>query len=279
MPDRHGPANQPAVRNPSAKARAARVAKFERETLIIDLLNDGASVADIAAEIGIGEKRTRAVIRDPRTRIRGLGRRMPRPPEAFVAIQVSRLNEALLMAYSAMSPTNLKAVDEVVKIVRELDRYGGAFAAEWARPEASPRVIPGSQPGDPGLDSSFNESLAFGGAWVCSADLALQDFGATPANLGAGHRPENLAQGLERIESAPGIAKDPLALPGLLTRGGRRNRSAIARKFPRNALKWLNPRPELGRPDGSAGAATPRPTIARAPKAFPPTPCCPPTSP
>ena len=57
---------------------------------------------------------------------------MPHPPEEFVAIQVSRLNEALLVAYSAMSPTNLKAVDQVVKIVRELDRYGGAFAAEWA---------------------------------------------------------------------------------------------------------------------------------------------------
>ncbi len=38
---------------------------------------------------------------------------------------------------SAMSPINLKAVDQVVKIVLELDRYGGAFAAEWARPEAS----------------------------------------------------------------------------------------------------------------------------------------------
>ena len=62
---------------------------------------------------------------------------MPHPPEEFVAIQMSRLNEALLVAFSAMSPTNLKAVDQVVKIVRELDRYGGAFAAEWRRPEAS----------------------------------------------------------------------------------------------------------------------------------------------
>ncbi len=31
--------------------------------------------------------------------------------------------------------------------MRELNRYGGAFAAEWRRPEASPRIIPGHSPG------------------------------------------------------------------------------------------------------------------------------------
>ena len=66
-----------------------------------------------------------------------LARRMPHPPDEFVAIQVSRLNEAMLIAFSAMSASNLKGVDQVVKIVRELDRYGGAFAAEWARPQPS----------------------------------------------------------------------------------------------------------------------------------------------
>jgi len=207
LSDRHGAAEPAVAFNPSAARRAARVAKFERDKLIIDRLNHSVSVAVTAARIGIGEKRKRAVIRDPRTKIRGLARRMPRPPEAFVAIQVSRLNEALLMAYNAMSPTNLKAVHEVVKIVRELDRFGGAFAAEWARPEASPRIIPEPQPENPGLDASCKESLAFGGAWVCSADLALQGFDAAAA----GHRLENLAQGLEKIESVPGIAKDPLA--------------------------------------------------------------------
>ncbi len=116
-----------------APARAARLKRFKREQLVVDCLDRGVSVARIAAEIGVGEKRMRAVIRDM------LSRRMPRPPEEFVAIQVSRLNEALLIAFSAMSPANLRAVDQVVKIVRELDRYGGAFAAEWARPEA-PRL-------------------------------------------------------------------------------------------------------------------------------------------
>ena len=107
---------------PSTDARAARLKKFERESLIVDYLNRGASVAEIAARAGVSEKRMRAVIREI------LARRMPVPPEEFVAVQVSRLNEAMLVAYSAMAPTNLKAVDRVVRIVRELDRYHGLFA-------------------------------------------------------------------------------------------------------------------------------------------------------
>ena len=166
---------------PSTEARAARLAKFKREQLIVDYLNRGVSVAEIAARVGVGEKRMRAVIREI------LARRMPHPPEEFVAIQLSRLNEALLVAYSAMSPTNLKAVDQVVKIVRELDRYGGAFAAEWARPEAS-RAEPGER------------SPAFGAALFCSAELGLQDHEAAPAEPGRDDRPENPAQHLEKVE-------------------------------------------------------------------------------
>ena len=169
---------------PSTEARAARLAKFKREQTIVEYLNRGVSVAEIAAQVGVGEKRMRAVIREI------LARRMPHPPEEFVAIQLSRLNEALLVAYSAMSPTNLKAVDQVVKIVRELDRYGGAFAAEWARPEAS-RAEPGER------------SPAFGAALFCSAELGLQDHEAAPAEPGRDDRPENPAQHLEKVESAP----------------------------------------------------------------------------
>jgi transposase-like protein len=101
--------------------------------LIVEYLNRGVSVAEIAARFDIGEKRMRAIIREI------LARRMPAPPEEFLAIQLSRLNEALLVAYSAMSPTNLKAVDQVVRIVRELDRYHGFAVAGRRRP--APRQI------------------------------------------------------------------------------------------------------------------------------------------
>ena len=113
---------------PTTDPRAARLKTFQREQLIVDYLNRGVSVAEIAARVGFGEKRMRAVIREI------LARRMPAPPEEFVAIQVSRLNEALLVAFSAMTDANLKAVDRVVRIVRELDRYHGFVAARAAVP-------------------------------------------------------------------------------------------------------------------------------------------------
>ena len=200
---------------PARRRPLSRLAKFKREQLIVDTLNRGVSVAEIAARVGVGEKRMRAIIRDPRTGIRGLARRMPHPPEEFVAIQLSRLNEALLVAFSAMSPTNLKAVDQVVKIVRELDRYGGAFAAEWARPEVSPRIIPVSQPGDPGLDDG-EDSPAFLVAALPPGQSpgvgdAVDDRVYKPA--GAGERPENPAQPSEKVDSAPGISTLVAALP------------------------------------------------------------------
>jgi hypothetical protein len=200
---------------PSTEARAARLKKFQREQLIVDYLNRGVSVAEIAARVGLSEKRMRAVVREI------LARRMPHPPEEFVAIQVSRLNEALLIAFSAMSPTNLKAVDQVVKIVRELDRYHGFVAAQRCLPEPSRTEAP------------VEAAMAFGAALVCRPEFALQDFemvGFTPEDplaplqrgegwgdlLPAGgekgrlaasagdNRPGIPPQGLENIESAPG---------------------------------------------------------------------------
>jgi hypothetical protein len=201
------------------EARAVRLAKFEREQLIVDYLNRGVSVAEIATRLNVGEKRMRAVIREI------LGRRQPHPPEEFVAIQVSRLNEALLVAYSAMSVTNLKAVDQVVRIVRELDRYHG-FAAAGRRPA-------------PRLDAPAAAAMTFGAALVCRAefpplevrdreehsDEAIQgsdgfleapasDDGESPPSPGSlprgrAARPENLPQHPEKIESAPGAANPP----------------------------------------------------------------------
>ena len=94
------------------------------------------------------------------------------------------------MAFGAMSPTNLKAVDQVVKIVREFDRYGGAFAAEWARPAASQ------------LEAPAEDDVAFAKARLRDGELARE----------SGHDgPEIPLQGLERIESAPGFLQAPEA--------------------------------------------------------------------
>ena len=83
------------------------------------------------ARVGVGEKRVRALIRKM---LRTTCRIRPRSSWPF---RSAVLNEALLVAFSAISPTHLEAVDQMTKIVRELDRYGGAFAAEWRRSEPS----------------------------------------------------------------------------------------------------------------------------------------------
>ena len=50
--------------------------KFAREQRIVEYHNRGVSVAEIAARVGVGEKRMGAIIREV------LARRMPHPPEA-----------------------------------------------------------------------------------------------------------------------------------------------------------------------------------------------------
>ncbi len=191
-------------------ARAARLAKFKREQLIVDDLNRGVSVAEIAARVGIGEKRMRAVIREI------LARRMPAPPEEFLAIQVSRPNEALLVAFSAMGPTNLKAVDQVVKIVRELDRYHGFAAAQRRLPEA------------PRSEALADGTSTYGAEFMCQASYVQQgfddiDFDSIALPLGEGRlgasagddRPEIPPQALEKTDSAPGNSEALLPLAPL----------------------------------------------------------------
>jgi hypothetical protein len=99
--------------------REARRAKAEREQGIVNRLNAGVSVAEIAAQEGVTHDRMRMLVREI------LARRTPQPPAEFLAVQIGRLSEALLVSHSAMSGGNLQAVDRVVKIVRELDRYHG----------------------------------------------------------------------------------------------------------------------------------------------------------
>src|ERR1700731_949018 len=89
--------------------RAKRQARASRERRIIASLNRGVSVAVIAEWEDVPEKRMRVLVRDI------LARRMREPPAQFLAMQVSRLNEALLVSYGAMSGSNLRAVDRVVK--------------------------------------------------------------------------------------------------------------------------------------------------------------------
>jgi hypothetical protein len=153
-----------------ARRRATRLEMAEREARIVSLLNRGVSVPEIAAQHGLSLKRMRNLVREI------LAQRMPQPPAEFLALQVSRLNEALLVTYSAMhtsgAGTNFEAVDRVVRIVRELDRYHGFGAVPRPReePEAlrlpppvdRPLALEGPSPSDSLIAPQAIEKARFG---------------------------------------------------------------------------------------------------------------------
>ena len=102
----------------------------KRDLRLIERLAAGVTIEEIAASEGISCKWARerkAAILAERT--------VDRPHE-FIQLQIRRLNEAMLVAYSSMTTGNVKAVDQVIKVVRELDRYHGFGAIP------SPRSFP-----------------------------------------------------------------------------------------------------------------------------------------
>jgi hypothetical protein len=125
------PAKPPRSRSIDAR-RTARAAKARREQRIMAFLVKGVSVAELAGREGLSERRMRAIVQDI------LSRRMPEPPAEFLALQVARLNEAMIVAHGAMGNGNLKAVECVMKITRELDRYHGFAEAIEARADRRP---------------------------------------------------------------------------------------------------------------------------------------------
>ena len=91
----------------------------KRDLRLVEKLAAGATIEEIAADEGISpqwaRERKAAVLAD----------RAIDPPHEFIQLQIRRLSEAMLFAYSAMSTGNLKAIDQVIKVARELDRYHG----------------------------------------------------------------------------------------------------------------------------------------------------------
>jgi hypothetical protein len=64
------------------------------------------------------------------------------PPAGFVQLQVARLSDAMIVGHTMMMEGDLQAVDRMIRLTRELDRYHG-FAQAPAPPEP-PR--PGDSP-------------------------------------------------------------------------------------------------------------------------------------
>jgi hypothetical protein len=108
--------------------RKARLKRNAREQWIVDKLNRGMSFTELAARQGVTLRRMQILVREI------LARRSPSPPAEYLALQVNRLNEAMIVAYGSMAGSNLKAVDRVVRIVGEMDRYHGFFPRRASAP-------------------------------------------------------------------------------------------------------------------------------------------------
>ena len=113
----------PTRRDRSVEARkATRLKKGVRDGRIVDILNRGVSMPELATREGVTTlRRMQILVRNI------LAKRTPQPPTEYLALQVNRLNEAMIVAFGAMAGGNLKAVDRVVRIVGEMDRYHGFF--------------------------------------------------------------------------------------------------------------------------------------------------------
>ncbi len=101
------------------RKRATRRETALRDARIVRALAHGEPIDEVAAREGLSLKRARERVAAV------VARRTLEPTEDFVAVQIARLNEAMLVAYGAMKDGNLAAVDRVVRITREYDRYYG----------------------------------------------------------------------------------------------------------------------------------------------------------
>jgi hypothetical protein len=110
--------NEPTNAGPK-RLRATKREMAKRDLRFLEKLAAGVTIEELAASEGISPKwareRKRAL----------LANRAIDPPHEFIKLQIRRLSEAMLVSYSAMSGGNLRAVDQVLKVVRELDRYHG----------------------------------------------------------------------------------------------------------------------------------------------------------
>jgi hypothetical protein len=110
--------NEPTNAGPKRR-RATKCEMAKRDLRFLEKLAAGVTIEELAESEGISPKwareRKRAL----------LANRAIDPPHEFIKLQIHRLSEAMLVSYSAMSGGNLQAVDQVIKVVRELDRYHG----------------------------------------------------------------------------------------------------------------------------------------------------------
>ena len=136
---RHDKASPPAVE--LAPRLAPRRASAERRMRILERLTCGLTVAHIARLENLTVPRVRQIIAGM------LEKRELDPRAGFVQLQIARLSEAMIVARTMIMEGDLQAMDRMIELTRELDRYHGfAGAARPARTEQGRLAAPAPLP-------------------------------------------------------------------------------------------------------------------------------------
>ena len=155
--------SKPAEKSPSQEAPAPpeparrvapRRATADRRLRILERLTTGLTVAHIAREEGLSVQRIRRIIAEM------LESREIDPPAGFVQLQIARLSEAMIVARTMMMEGDLHAMDRLIRLTGELDRYHGFATPSFSLPAegSPPRRL--ARPGRelPALDSAPPEA-------------------------------------------------------------------------------------------------------------------------
>ena len=126
----------PAPGVPPARRVATRRAIAERKLRIVERLTSGLSVAHIAHVEQLTIQRVRQIIAEM------LEKREVDPPSGYVQLQIARVGEAMVVAHTMMLQGDLQALDRLIKLNGELDRYHGFGRDQLPAPaeSAPPRL-------------------------------------------------------------------------------------------------------------------------------------------
>lgn len=113
---------------PPPRRTAMRRKTAERKLRILERLTAGVSVAHIARTEDLTIRRVRQIIAEM------LAKREVDPPAGFVQLQIARLGDAMQVAHTLMMEGDLKAMDRVIRLGAELDRYHGYGRVPLAAP-------------------------------------------------------------------------------------------------------------------------------------------------
>src|SRR5271169_5610898 len=122
------PSKTSRLRAPPAAETAPRIA-LRRKTAdqrlrIQERLAMGLTVAHVARVEQLTVRRVRQIIAET------LASREIDPPAGFVQFQIARLSEAMIVARTMMMQGNLRAMDRLIRLTSELDRYHGFALAQ-----------------------------------------------------------------------------------------------------------------------------------------------------